>query len=68
MFSNEVNIKFIILLATPDNKCHLRVLNELVEIFSDKNFVEEITKLTSIDKIYTLIQSYQFKSYTAMEE
>lgn len=67
-FSDDVNIKFIVLLATPDNKSHLRVLNELVEIFSDNKFVEEIDKLTSIDKIYALIHDYKFKSYKAMEE
>lgn len=67
-FSDDVNIKFVVLLATPDNKSHLRVLNELVEIFSDNKFIEEIDKLTSIDKIYALIHDYQFKSYRTMEE
>lgn len=67
-FSDGTIVNFIALLATPDNKCHLRALNELVEIFSDNEFVDKINKSSSVDKIYELIHNYQFKSYTASEE
>lgn len=68
LFSNDIRIKFIVLLATPDNNSHLRTLNELVEIFSDNQFAEEMEKSVSIDKICELIQNFQFKSYATMEE
>lgn len=67
-FPDGTIVNFIVLLATPDNKCHLRALNELVEIFSDKVFVEKVNKSASVEKIYELIHKYQFKSYIASEE
>lgn len=38
-FSDGTIVNFIALLATPDNKCHLRALNELVEVFQIMNLL-----------------------------